>query len=206
MEDIIEHLVDVVETFGYLGIFVMTFIESSFIPLPAEITMIPAGYLVHAGKMNFFSVLIASTAGTVCGAYFNYWIAKKYGRQLLLRFGKMFFLTEEKLQKIDRYFVEHGSISVFTGRLLPGIKHYISFPAGLARMELHKFIFYTALGGSIWMAILTATGYFIGENKHLIDQNVMYVKIGVLGALVLLIAIYILVKRYRKKHNTPPAA
>lgn len=203
MEDFVHELVHFVESFGYFGIFIMTFVESSFVPVPAEITMIPAGYLVHEGKMSFIGVLLASTGGTVAGAYFNYWIALKYGRNLLLHYGKYFFLTEEKLKKIDIYFVEHGAISVFTGRMLPGIKHYISFPAGLARMNTNRFLMYTALGGGIWMFILLLTGYLIGANKHLLDENLIYVKLGVFAAMITLIAVYILYRRYRKK-NRPP--
>jgi len=184
-------LVDFVHHLGYVGIFIMTFVESTFVPLPAEITMIPAGYLVQQGKMTLSLVLLASITGTVGGAYFNYWLAKRYGRDLFIRYGKYLMMTEEKLEKLERFFAKHGVISTFTGRLLPGIRHYISFPAGLARMNLKKFIIYTALGGAIWMTVLVLLGYYIGENQELVMHYMPRIKLAVIGLLVVGGGIYI---------------
>ncbi|MFM9889581.1 MAG: DedA family protein [Rickettsiales bacterium] len=178
-------LVDVVEHLGLIGIFVMTFLESTFVPIPAEATMIPAGYLVQQGQMNFISVLLVSILGTVSGACFNYWLARRFGRGLFIRYGKWLMMTEAKLVKLENFFVRHGSISTFTGRLIPGLRHYISFPAGLARMDLRRFIGYTALGGSIWMAVLLGLGYYIGENKELATTYLPLAK-GIVLTLVVL--------------------
>jgi len=177
-------LVDFVHHLGYFGIFLMTFVESTFVPIPAEVTMIPAGYLVQQGKMAFFPVLIAGIVGTVAGAYFNYWLAKKYGRDLFIRYGKYFMMTDAKLAKLERFFQKHGAISTFTGRLLPGIRHYISFPAGLAQMNVRSFFLYTALGGAIWMTVLVCLGYYIGENEDLAKKYLPMIKIGILVVMV----------------------
>lgn len=187
----VQWLVDFVHHLGYVGIFIMTFIESTFVPIPAEVTMIPAGYLVQQGKMDLFLVLASSIAGTVGGAYFNYWLAKRYGRDLFIRYGKYLMMTPEKLDKLERFFAKHGVISTFTGRLLPGIRHYISFPAGLARMDLKKFVIYTALGGAIWMTVLVLLGYYIGENKELMMHYMPRIKLGLMGVLVLGAVVYI---------------
>lgn len=188
---IAELLVQFVQHLGYFGIFIMTFVESTFVPIPAEVTMIPAGYLVQKGEMEFWIVLLSSVVGTVGGAYFNYWLAKRYGRDLFIRYGKYLMMTPEKLEKLERFFAKHGAISTFTGRLLPGIRHYISFPAGLAKMNVQKFVTYTALGGAIWMAVLLSLGYYIGENKELMTHYIPRIKIIMISVIVLGAAIYI---------------
>jgi len=188
-------LVAFVEHFGIWGIFIMTFLESTFMPIPSEITMIPAGYLVQQGKLDLVSVLVASIIGTIGGAYFNYWLARKYGRGLFIRYGKYFMMTPTKLAKLESFFYKHGSISTFIGRLIPGIRHYISFPAGLAQMDLKKFIVYTALGGAIWMSVLIALGYHIGENKELMTVYLPIIK----GTMLLCIFVIGVTYVYRHK-------
>lgn len=197
---VVQWLVAFVEHLGVLGIFIMTFLESTFMPIPSEITMIPAGYLVQQGKMDFISVLLASIAGTVGGAYFNYWIARHFGRGLFLRYGKYFLMTPAKLKKLESFFDKHGAISTFIGRLIPGVRHYISFPAGLAQMNRRTFIIYTALGGAIWMTVLITLGYHIGENRALMVKWLPLIKGGMLLVILVLLAGYILrgkIKRQR---------
>lgn len=191
LHHLVHWLVNFVHHLGYFGIFIMTFIESTFVPIPAEVTMIPAGYLVQQGKMDLWLVLSASIIGTVGGAYFNYWLAKHYGRDLFIRYGKYLMMTPEKLERLERFFAKHGVISTFTGRLLPGIRHYISFPAGLAKMDVRKFLIYTALGGAIWMTVLVLLGYYIGENEELVMHYIPRIKLGLIAALVLGGVIYV---------------
>ena len=160
--EIIESIVNFVGDTGYLGIFVMMFIESSFVPFPSEVVMIPAGYLVYRGDMNAVLAVVAGVAGSLAGALLNYWLALKFGREFLIRFGKYFFFTESNMRKMENYFTKHGEISTFVGRLIMGVRQYISLPAGLARMNLAKFCFYTSLGAGIWVIILVFIGYGIG--------------------------------------------
>ena len=199
LEGIIKFFLWFVEEAGYIGIFLMTLIESTFIPIPSEVTMVPAGYLVQQGKLNGPLVLLSSVLGSVGGAYVNYWLAKHYGRLLFTKYGKLFMLTPQKLEKIEKYFVDHGAISVFTGRLLPGIKHYISFPAGLAQMPLKPFIIYCTLSGIIWMSILLSLGYAIGENEEMLKPYLLKVKEGLALFAVVLIAGYLLRRQLRKQ-------
>lgn len=196
-------LVDMVEHLGLIGIFVMTFLESTFIPIPAEATMIPAGYLVQQGQMHFVPVLAVSILGTVGGACFNYWLALRFGRNLFIRYGKWLMMTEAKLVKLEMFFARHGAMSTFTGRLIPGLRHYISFPAGLARMDLRRFVGYTALGGSIWMAILLGLGYYIGENKELAATYLPLAKAIVLCLVVAGGIVYYRRHSKRGKNETP---
>ena len=185
MAELIMWIVAWVKSMGYPGIFIMTLIESTFVPVPAELTMIPAGYLVQQGHMNGYAVMSLAIAGTVCGSLINYIIAYFFGRMLVLRYGKYFFMPEHKLLKMEEYFVKYGSHSTFIGRLLPGVRHYISFPAGLARMNIKLFTFYTMLGGTIWLSIIFAMGYYIGENEELAKRSIIYLKGAILLGMII---------------------
>ena len=191
MYEIFLKIVDLVHSFGYLGIFIMTFIESTFVPIPAEVTLIPAGFLVHKNEMNFYLVWIISVLGTVGGSLFNYYLALYVGRRILTRYGKYFFINDVKLQKMDSFFEKHGPLSIFIGRLLPGIKHFISFPAGLARMDLRIFCIYSAIGGALWCFILIMLGYMIGQNEELIIKYLKQINFIIIISVSVLIALYI---------------
>jgi membrane protein DedA with SNARE-associated domain len=184
-------LVAFVHQFGYAGIFIMTFIESTFVPVPAEMTVVPAGYLVQQGKMAFAPVLFLSIAGAVAGSYANYMVARTLGRGVFIRYGKYFFLTEQKLRNIERFFEKHGVVSTFTGRLIPGVRHFIAFPAGLAKMPLRPFLFYTTLGSGVWMTVLVLLGYYIGENKALLTTYLPLLKLAIVVALIVGAVIYL---------------
>ena len=200
LADIIKFIVDTVADWGYFGIFAMMFLESSFFPFPSEVAMIPAGYLASIGKMNLFIAIISGIAGSLAGALFNYFLAVKYGRGFLIRYGKYFFISEETIEKVEKFFKVHGHISTFSGRLIPAVRQYISFPAGLARMNLKEFSFYTTLGAGIWATILALIGYFVGKNEVLIKQYTHEISVSLL--LVLLIGIGIYVYFHKKKTNT----
>ena len=193
--DIVSFVVDAVESLGYAGIFIMMFLESSFFPFPSEVAMIPAGYLAVQGKMNLFIAIFTGILGSLSGALFNYFLAVKFGRGFLLKYGKYFFITEETITKTESFFKDHGAISTFTGRLIPAVRQYISFPAGLARMDLKLFSFYTVLGAGLWVVILTLIGYFFGANEELAKEHVKEITIVVLGLLGLLIFWYVRKKK-----------
>jgi len=188
---IIEWIVAVVSQFGYPGIVIMMFLESSFFPFPSEVVMIPAGYLASQGEMNIFIAIALGILGSWLGALLNYYLAVYLGRPFLLRWGKYFFLTEDKFLKVEEFFRRHGEISTFTGRLITVVRQYISFPAGLARMNIWRFLFYTGLGAGIWVTILACIGYIAGENKELIKQYSHQATIGVLVFCGMLIGGYV---------------
>lgn len=191
-------LVDLIFDWGYLGIFLLMTIESSFIPFPSEIVLIPAGYLASKGDMNMGMIMLSALGGSMAGAFINYFLALFLGRKILKKYGKYFFISEDALGKMDRYFQKHGHISTFIGRLVPGIRQLISIPAGLARMNLAVFSTYTALGAGIWALILVMLGYFIGENQELIESYLKQITIGVLMALVLLASWYIYYQKTKR--------
>ena len=191
LADLAQWLVQNILDMGYLGIFLLMMIESSFIPFPSEIVLIPAGYLAQQGEMNLAAVFITALFGSLAGAFVNYFGALIIGRRVLLRFGKYFFIPNSALEKMDTFFQKHGPISTFTGRLIPGIRQLISIPAGLSRMALLPFALYTALGAGIWSMVLIALGYILGENKELIETYLHQITLGVLGILLLLVYVYI---------------
>ncbi|MCP4970973.1 MAG: DedA family protein [Arcobacter sp.] len=170
LEPIINFIVDTVGNLGYMGIFFMMFLESTFFPFPSEVVMIPAGYLVYKGEMNMVIVLFCGILGSLSGALFNYYLAIKVGRTILIRYGRYFFIKESTIEKAEVFFENHGHVSTFSGRLIPAVRQLISFPAGLARMNLLSFSIYTTLGASIWVVILTLLGYYIGDNEALVKE------------------------------------
>lgn len=191
LHDIITFLVDTIGAWGYTGIFMLMFLESSFFPFPSEVVMIPAGYLSFKGEMSLWGALLAGIGGSLGGALFNYYLSVKLGRKLLLKYGHYIWFEEEKLQKLEDFFKSHGEISTFNGRLIPGIRQYISLPAGLARMHLGKFSFYTSMGAGIWVAVLIALGYFLGSNEALIKEYLRTITLVTLVAIVVISVLYI---------------
>ncbi len=185
-ETIISFLVNSISVLGYLGIFILMFFESSFFPFPSEVVMIPAGYLAYQGKMDLVLVIVIGTLGSVAGAWLNYFLANKFGRKLLLK-----FLKEYHLEMVEEFFKKHGHISTFNGRLIPIVRQYISFPAGLAKMNFLKFTIYTAFGAGIWITVLTFLGYFLGQNKILIHKYLKETTLIMLGVVFILTIIYI---------------
>lgn len=194
LHDIVDFIVDTVGSLGYGGIFIMMFLESSFFPFPSEVVMVPAGYLAAKGEMNIYLAVIAGIAGSLAGAVFNYFLAMKYGRRFLARYGKYVLVKEETLEKMEDFFAKHGHISTFSGRLIPAVRQYISLPAGLAKMDLWKFSIYTSLGAGIWVIILTLLGYFIGQNQELISEYLRVIIITILSLLAIGIFFYIRLK------------
>lgn len=216
----INFIVESVGSLGYAGIFAMMFLESSFFPFPSEVVMIPAGYLVYNNEMNAILAVLCGIGGSLAGALFNYYLAFRFGREFLIAYGKYFFFTEKTMQKMEDFFAKYGHISTFIGRLITVVRQYISLPAGLARMNLAKFCFYTSLGAGIWVVILTFIGYYIGvvfgngfsldmilhtfTSQDLSPQEIAlqsYVQTAGLvtfGFVILVLCLYVFYRRYKK--------
>ena len=188
---VINFLVESIGSLGYIGIFVLMFLESSFFPFPSEVVMIPAGYLAFKGEMSLVIVILMGILGSLAGGLFNYYLSRTLGRKLLLKYGHYVWFDEEKLNKMEEFFKKHGEISTFNGRLIPVVRQYISLPAGLSRMNLAKFCLYTTLGAGIWVTILTLLGYFLGQNQELIKEYLQSITIASLAFIFLLSFVYI---------------
>ena len=183
---------------GYALIFLFMAIESSFIPFPSEVVMIPAGFLAARGELTLHApvadlALACATGllGSLAGAYFNYYLSAKLGEPFLRRYGKWFFLKPEALDRACEVFNRYGALTTFVCRLIPVIRQLISIPAGLARMPLGTFTFFTSLGAGIWTFLLALAGYGLGRTagditynqlvhrgKELIDANLVWVILG----------------------------
>lgn len=202
--DLFNWLIETVSTLGYPGIVLLMAIESSIIPLPSELVMPPAGYLAAKGRMDPFLAVLAGTVGSIIGALANYWLAVHVGEPVLRRFGKYVLISNKSLDRTEAYFLRHGEISTFVGRLLPVIRHLISIPAGMARMNLARFVLFTGLGAGIWCAILTYIGWFVGTHEDQLkttayealahDVLIKYV----LPATAILVVAYIIWNRRRR--------
>lgn len=198
LENFANYLVNLIYQFGYLGILIAMTIESTFILLPSELILIPAGYLWYKGLMNPIWIILASLVGSVIGSYFTYWLGEKLGRPFVEKHKRWFFLNDERINKMDLFFKKYGALSIFLARLLIGIRHYSSFPAGFAKMNKWKFILYTALGSFIWSVFLVLLGYFLGTQEQLVKTYVWYFTFAAI-ALVLLIIILFKIKSIRAK-------
>lgn len=196
IKELAQDLVDLIFDWGYLGIFLLMVVESSFVPFPSEIVLVPAGYLASQGQMSITLIMASAVGGSLIGAFINYYLALTLGRKILQKYGKYFFISENALVRMENYFAEHGHISTFTGRLIPGIRQLISIPAGLAKMNIAQFSLFTALGAGIWALILTLLGYFIGANEELISTYLKQITIGVIILIIVLGYVYY---RYQKK-------
>lgn len=182
-ELIIEHIewgVSNAYIWGFVFVFVLMTIESSFIPFPSEVIMIPAGFLAYRGELTFgvpqidlTAVFLLGLAGSMVGAYINYYLALFLGRPFLYRYGKYFFIKPELFSRAEGIFLEYGEIATFVCRLLPGIRQLISLPAGISRMPLARFSIFTALGAGIWSAILVVIGLYLGS----LSENMSYAQL-----------------------------
>ena len=197
-ESILAFLINSIGTLGYAGIFILMFLESSFFPFPSEIIMIPAGYLAYTGKMNILLVIAIGVLGSLSGAWLNYFLAHRFGRKLLLK-----FIPASQLKKVEEFFAQHGHISTFNGRLIPVVRQYISFPAGLAKMAPFKFSLYTIFGAGLWVTVLTYLGYALGQNQKLIQQYLREITILTLGVVLFITLIYLFFKKIELLKNMP---
>ena len=196
---------------GYVLVFVFMTIESSFVPFPSEIIMIPAGFMASRGELttglpqlDFVIVLICGLLGSLSGAYINYFLAMGLGRPFLYRYGKYFFVKPELLSRAEDIFLKYGELTTFVCRLLPGIRQLISLPAGISRMPLMRFTFFTGLGAGLWSLFLVFIGYYFGglsqdmtyaqlvhSGKELIKDNFIWL----IAFIIVVVAAYIIIHR-----------
>lgn len=184
---------------NYFTVCLLMMIESSFIPFPSEAIIPFAAWKAAQGELNIFLVVLSGTFGALLGALFNYYFALYLGRPIVYkfadsRFGKMMLLSKEKVMYAEQYFIKHGKMSTFIGRLVPAVRQLISLPAGLARMNIKDFILYTVLGAGIWNIILAVIGYYLYEIR---DQIYPYLTEILIFAGVLFVA-YLVFQAWKK--------
>ncbi len=206
---IVELFQTALDNLNYTWIIVFMAIESSFIPFPSEVVMIPAAYKAASrGEMSFFAIIVCGTIGALIGALVNYALAYFLGRPIVYsfansRFGHMCLIDQEKVEKAEQYFDRHGASSTLIGRLIPAIRQLISIPAGLAKMNLFSFILYTCLGATLWNCVLVGIGYLCHTTipeQELIATISHYSHIIGIAAIAIVVAIvaYLIYKGVKK--------
>ncbi len=191
---------------NYATITMLMTVESSFIPFPSEVVIPPAAYIASKpeSKINIFLVVLFGTIGSLIGAYINYFLALWLGRPVIYKFadsklGHLCLLSSEKVKKAEDYFVKHGKVSTFIGRLIPGIRQLISIPAGLSKMNFFAFTLYTTLGALIWNIILALLGYLAHGQSDLIDKYNSELSIIIIVIIAIICTFFILKKLLKKK-------
>jgi len=188
---------------NYYTIVLLMAIESSFVPLPSEIVIPPAIWKAASGGLSMYLVVVFATLGAILGAAFNYLLARWLGRAIVHNFaeskvGKMFLLTQRKVEHAENYFLSNGRSSTFVGRLIPGIRHLISIPAGIAKMNIGQFVLYTALGSAIWHTILAVLSYSLYSQQELLKKYMSELSY-ILLAIGLFFVIYLIISNKNRK-------
>ena len=201
-----DFILSLLEHLTYPIIWFLMLLESTVIPVPSELVVAPAAYHAAGGNMNIFLVIIAATIGADCGATINYLAGYHLGRPIIYRFanskwGKLCLLNQEKVEHSEKYFNDHGMAATISGRLIPGVRHLISIPAGLAKMNYWKFLLYTTIGAGTWNIILAAMGWYL---HSFVPEGQLAAKISeysglitfTIVAIIAVIALYFAGKRY----------
>lgn len=195
-----ESVVAIINFTGYSGVFILMTLESCGIPAPSEVIMPFAGFLVESGKFSFWLTVLIGALGNLAGSWLAYFIGLKGGRPLIEKYGKYIFLSNKDLDNADKWFQTKGELTVFVGRLLPVVRTYISFPAGLAKMNFKKFTFYTFLGAFLWSAIFCYLGVKMGANWEMIREKLHNFDVAIL-ILVILVIIWFFYRHWKNKKS-----
>ncbi len=191
--------------FGYIGIIFAMFAENVFPPIPSELIMPAAGFAVARGDLNLILVILAGTLGSVLGALPLYYLGRLLNEDRLMlfteKYGKYVFVKPSDIRSSSVWFDKHGSKAVFFGRMVPGIRSFISIPAGMSKMPIFPFLVFTALGSSIWTTLLTVAGYYFGENYEVIETMLAPYSKGFLLLTVVIIIAWFIKRRLSARHN-----
>ena len=191
LEQFITFMLSVTEQMGYFGIYVYMVMVGTFVPVPSEIILVPAGYLASQGEMNYMLLLVSGSLGSLSGALINYFFAKLIIKKILSH--KVTFI-----EKVTQFFNAHGKVSVFIAPLTPGLGQYISLPAGLSHMPFRYFIPFTYAANIIWVGFMLAVGYLFGSNSEGSHSVVVQGSLFLFGIAILIAVIYVIIAFRRK--------
>ncbi|NYB52523.1 MAG: DedA family protein [Methanobacteriaceae archaeon] len=199
IEYLSETVIHLIESLGYWGVFIGMTIESACIPLPSEIIMPFAGYVVWEGQMTLWGITLIGTLGNLLGSLIAYFVGLKGGRPLLETYGKYIFITKSRLNLADEWFAKYGHEAVLISRFIPGIRTFISLPAGIANMDLKKFSIYTFFGSLPWCFALGYVGFLMGPQWENI-KGYMHLFDTVVGVGVVVFLAYLLYHYHKKAY------
>jgi len=202
--EIIQQVIDwYMQNISYLTVFFLMMIESTVLPMPSELVIPPAAWLAASGELSIIGVILAGTLGALTGALINYILGYTLGRKIIYaladtKWARLIFITREKVEKAESFFIKNGKSSTLIGRLVPGVRHLISIPAGMAKMPLGAFMLWTFIGAGVWNVILAMLGYFFYSQQELLHR---YYKelIWVVIALGVIFTAYLVWKNWLKK-------
>ncbi len=192
--DLFEVFKEIIENFGYFGIFIGTLLESIFPPIPSEVILGFSGFLISEGRFNPILVFLAAIAGNIISISFIWWLGRTKGREFLIKRGKYFGFKEENLEKAENIFKKYGYPSLIICQFIPLVRSWISFPAGSLKTDYKKFIFYNTFGASIWFIIILSISYNLGENWTDISKIIEPVESVLLVLAVFIPVVYIILK------------
>ena len=182
--------IQVISFFGYIGIFVLMALESMIFPIPAELVMPFAGFLAAKKEMSFALIILFSSLGSLFGSLLSYYMGKYGGDKIVIRYGKYLLLDGSDLVKTKNWFRRKGEVTVFISRFIPVVRHLISIPAGIGKMKLSKFCFYTVIGATLWNTFLTYLGFLLGENWEVVKKYSEFISIPVAVIIIILICYF----------------
>lgn len=199
LRPIVEVITSIITTMSYPGIFFLMILESALIPIPSEIIMPFSGFLASTGKLNYVGVVLAGSFGNLVGSILTYYLGINVGRKVILKYGKYIFFKKEHLELTENLFNKYGDRVSFVGRLLPGIRTYVSLPAGIGKTKFTKFVIYTLAGSLIWNSMLTYVGMKLGSNWKNIDKYSIYLDIAAVVAIAVFLIWFIYNTRRKSK-------
>lgn len=213
MHHFIEMWFQWVQAWGYWGILLLMAMESSIFPVPSEVVIPPAAVLAAQGKMSLWGVILAGTLGSWLGSALTYAVSRYAGRPFILKFGKYFFVSPEKLERAEQFMTRYEAGGIFFARLLPVVRHLISIPAGIVRMPFGKFSLMTLIGSAAWCSVLAWFGKGIAdrnpklmENPEEMIQAVKHESLGIIAGIAVLCALYFLMLKLTASKTSPQSS
>jgi membrane protein DedA with SNARE-associated domain len=197
-EFLVEHIINLIASGGYPIVAFLMVLESMIFPVPSEAVMPFAGFLVHEGKFSFELVILSATIGSIIGSFISYYAGAYGGKPFVERFGKYFFLDLRDLEVTENFFKKYGEGTVFVSRFIPVVRHLISIPAGVGRMNPAKFFFYTLIGAGAWNAILTYVGYVMKDRWKEILRYTEVLDLLIISAIIVIVALFVYKHRTRR--------
>lgn len=202
IEKFFNYIINIVSAWGYWGVGIGMMFESACMPVPSEIVLPLGGYLAYTGRLTFWGAVFAGVLGGLIGSIIAYIVGYYGGRPFIIKYGKYILISQNEFEKADKWFAKHGVATVFTSRLLPVIRTFISLPAGIARINFKKFVIYTILGSLPWSILLTYAGFALGQNWRLVKSSLKSFDGVIITGLLILISIYLYNHFFKKQKKS----